>query len=1334
MSTRAIAAVTIFSILFTAFPAAFFVAQAATLLPSSAGSASNVAEYTSGSIDASAHENLVFSFDYEAESLDGGDIFTPGWRTGSDNDFTPFAGVNEGVTGDETGMFSFPLPVAAQAANLEVYVKVVANTALDVVNLTNVTVSGDLVVVACTPQFDSAASSTNIQNTISGDYFDSINDALADCDTVDGDTIVLLGDITTATETVIDRPITLDGNDHQINTTVSFESTPGVNSIIEILDTTAVTIQGVTIEGAGGTNVHGINIYEATGVQLNDVASNNNDKAALIVNGSEVIINNFHTEGNGWYAINAAPGSGVTAPTVLTINGVSTHGEVLPKAHIYTDDISEDVTVTDTNSQYEVVYEGPNPENIAVTARALRLKEVLPPTATVTMCKYDEFQNPLAGWQLALIGEQVETLSFAPTAATQSMMGIEAGDYVLKAEGAYEYRGTTGLFADARFSERKAGDVDFGTYPDQPWRIASATSGGLAVQTNGDLGVLWGSVFSPAHVYYGSVVQAALGDIDFNMFDDPYNDNVGSIELTLSQGATGVTGTDGCVSFTDVPYGDYVVEELLQADWAPLSGLGPVIVDEETETFVVENRDTTVVPVATIIAEKIVCTDESDLPNWGGASDSTPDITATTAATYVADSNGACWLEEDWEFEWASRGSETRNPDNDLPDNPFYGPAGTVWTTFGPTDSAGLASVTLTEDIVDSSKNVWVREVLQSGYIPFTYGPGNRTNEDDVTAEMYCHTDGRNYDNVERVEDVVAGNTYHCVAFNTEIPAEIEMCEMVSDAHTVIVENNTYATSTYEHSRWTASIPDAEWIWEAYRVIDTEVDTTRTFEETFTVASPTAAVLDIAADNSYRVFVNGVMVVDRSTIDNNYQLHTQKTFTSEVLAELVSGENTLRIEVTNTGVAGSNDRSNPAGLLYKLVVDGASDCEVTTEPEEEVVDPATLVITNPAVDNDIVPRELFDFTAEYNDDDEIVDTIQWAIRAGTCSAGTGTVAGNVDGFTDSSTFATTTFTAALDTSSWAAGNYCFVVNPSEQPGEDDLRATRLFILEDDNGGPAPEPTYLISGSKVEVIAGTTSTPGVEGWIMTATNGTTSTTTLTDSDGEYTFMLPAGSWAISEEVRSLWEQVEVQRNDVVVPNEAGEEICSFTFEEESESSSNLLNFSAVYVSEQNSCDFYNKQVEDETPVVTPTDNGGNGSSNTSGTLVRAPEPETGDEQVLGASTNQLCSYLTDYMQTGVENNPWEVTKLQVFLSIMMGYENPVTGVFGSITDMNVKKFQTRYSDETLKPWFESGVVGNINPTGFVYKTTKWKINDIMCPDMVDFPSLEGEDLLSNVDLD
>lgn len=672
------------------------------------------------------------------------------------------------------------------------------------------------------------------------------------------------------------------------------------------------------------------------------------------------------------------------------------------------------------------------------------------PVSTVTMCKYDTEDAALPNWQLALLGDEVDSVDFAVDGTPQMFSNVAAGDYVLKAEGAYEYRGNSGLLADARFSERKEGDAGYGTYPYQPWRITNPSTGGLAVSVNGDDGALWGDVFSEDHIYYGALTMAVAGDIDLSMYDDNYNDNVGTIDLALYKGVTGITGDNGCVTFDDVPYGTYEVAELMQPEWENVSGLGEVDVDEETELFEVVNLD----------------------------------------------------------------------------------------------------------------------------------------------------------------------------------PEYVEMCEfrIVSDDNTLVIPGNTYATSTYVHANWTTDIYGADWIWNSYYVTDPEVDETLTFVETFTVATATVGTLEIAADNGFIAYLNGEVVSDRSlpTYGNNFDNNTAKIGERaiDVTDELVIGDNVLEIIVTNEGREGYNSRRNPAGLLFGLTIKAEKDGEVcgvrTTEPE---------VITDPD------PEDPQMFT---------ISGFKWE---------------DIDG------------DGEWDT----------------EDGEE----------------------------------------GIGGWTIYLDGNGTTTSTTTASDGSYSFMVPAGEYEVYEEQVEGWTQTYPEAESEVMFGS-----CYYNFMEKEQEPP--LNFVAqVFVAEYSnpeSCDFGNQ--EDEVIIDEEPDDEPRTTSYSSGTRTGG----RATPRVLGASTDMICPFIIDHMQIGWENDAWEVTKLQVFLSIIMGYDNPVTGVFGTITDANVKNFQQLYASEVLTPWYEAGIVPHNDPTGFVYKTTKWKINDIMCPGMEAFPSLEGETLATNVDND
>ena len=113
----------------------------------------------------------------------------------------------------------------------------------------------------------------------------------------------------------------------------------------------------------------------------------------------------------------------------------------------------------------------------------------------------------------------------------------------------------------------------------------------------------------------------------------------------------------------------------------------------------------------------------------------------------------------------------------------------------------------------------------------------------------------------------------------------------------------------------------------------------------------------------------------------------------------------------------------------------------------DVLYPRTAEITSPTAGQEVYGT--VDFAAYLDDDD--ADSIQWAVRQGTCAAGVGTVFGNVDGHSDvaimdTSDLSMQTFSFTGDMSAMTLGSYCFIYNPREDSGELNIRETREFNL------------------------------------------------------------------------------------------------------------------------------------------------------------------------------------------------------------------------------------------------------------------------------------------------
>lgn len=154
--------------------------------------------------------------------------------------------------------------------------------------------------------------------------------------------------------------------------------------------------------------------------------------------------------------------------------------------------------------------------------------------------------------------------------------------------------------------------------------------------------------------------------------------------------------------------------------------------------------------------------------------------------------------------------------------------------------------------------------------------------------------------------------------------------EIKSDTTNEVVAKNGVPVSSYfasaltfVHPAWTANIPGATWIWEANPVkqADTTVNVSYTFRKTFTWFGPISGAtihLAVASDNMYVVYLNGTQVgADAS--ENNFS--SADTIVS-IDDNIIQGTNTLEVVVTNKAMVGGTPAGNPAGLLYKLTING----------------------------------------------------------------------------------------------------------------------------------------------------------------------------------------------------------------------------------------------------------------------------------------------------------------------------------------------------------------------------------------------------------------------------
>ncbi len=165
---------------------------------------------------------------------------------------------------------------------------------------------------------------------------------------------------------------------------------------------------------------------------------------------------------------------------------------------------------------------------------------------------------------------------------------------------------------------------------------------------------------------------------------------------------------------------------------------------------------------ATVVATKIICPTSASFPDQNYHSHTTD---ANTASSFLA-AHPECHLQPGWQFEWGNQNA------GDTADN-LVGPAGNGYTTSAPTDGNG--SVTMTVPLAGLT-SIHMREVLQSGFIPFTYH-AHTDNSDSGSAQLACGSDGLNYDNWDWINNPEAGHAYYCVAYNAPATSTVTLCK-----------------------------------------------------------------------------------------------------------------------------------------------------------------------------------------------------------------------------------------------------------------------------------------------------------------------------------------------------------------------------------------------------------------------------------------------------------------------------------------------------------------------------------------------------------------------------
>ena len=125
-------------------------------------------------------------------------------------------------------------------------------------------------------------------------------------------------------------------------------------------------------------------------------------------------------------------------------------------------------------------------------------------------------------------------------------------------------------------------------------------------------------------------------------------------------------------------------------------------------------------------------------------------------------------------------------------------------------------------------------------------------------------------------------------------------------------------------------------------------------------------------------------------------------------------------------------------------------------------------------------------------------------------------------------------------------------------------------------------------------------------------------------------------------------------------------------------------------------------------------GGSGGSTEAATSTEAVAATPEPEPVLSCDL-----YLTEFIKFGAKNNPEQVSRLQKVLIDVEGADISENGEYDAKTLAAVHTFQTKYASDILTPW------GMTKSSGFVYLTTRKKVNELYCKMEKEFPLTDEE---------
>jgi hypothetical protein len=593
----------------------------------------------------------------------------------------------------------------------------------------------------------------------------------------------------------------------------------------------------------------------------------------------------------------------------------------------------------------------------------------------VTICKYDNNENPLSGWDVFLKGPLADTVTVNSTTGIADLSdSLTAGEYVLEASGTYTYRpGSEGDVSDAAFSKRVPSDASIdpsfyaGSY--LPWvrnLNLNGFEGYLGIRVN-NANFNWGSAYAGDNKYSAFYTLGSAGQIPFSIIDDNYSDNSGSLTVKIYPVVKGTTGLNGCITLENVPLGNYTVDELMKEGWDNVTGQNAqAVVDQPTETFNLVNvceseKCRPAVPQLHFI--KVVCDQYSDVAGNADADNEddtggmftgfsnysngnftpSPLLNGLVSPSEIPGPNSGCSTVNGWQFQLSDHINQL------IPNNQIVGP--TVNGEFVTPISGPGSALSPEMQTAIVSGQLWVSEVEKDDY---------------DFAAIRCYKDALNGDNLEYIslgED--RPDNIYCIAYNistvepcvvqdpaiasgastyfkglaTSLPADLK--DVINypngPAGAAVAAGPTGYPGAWDGPQNDPNITEGSGFWVSNSAAqptnppsaggDGSIDTWRLYTHTFTIpadaTSLTPATLYFSADNEVTAFLDDV------------QVGTNNSFATAVSAPLVltPGQHTLKFSVKNWAFQPTN---NPTGLIYNLDFTYCGSDTTQGEPEYHV--------------------------------------------------------------------------------------------------------------------------------------------------------------------------------------------------------------------------------------------------------------------------------------------------------------------------------------------------------------------------------------------------------------